>query len=897
MDKHKPTKGMGRVENVQEKIATAQQQLAELTAQLSVLEKENGILVADLLQLQTNTRNAEHSHFLQLCQFLVQQNDAVRTKSSSAGNRRRAQSFASFASPKLAQKEVRRSSFGLLDPDLPSRKAGTMKDWQQMLLQIDTPGQSEKAAEILDVLQLCGEFDDGQADPYQVHKLNRQTHKIEEADEEIFSQPPSPVAPVPSSVSTARTGPRKSGPHNDPPRNLKESSPVLGQFSDPLSSFVQEYLQSEARAKSVHMSVHSSSSSTSSPTGNRVANINRPINHVNNYVNSPLSSAGWDTPTSINSELSSGSLSSPFNRVSIPLSDLPSSRTSDQHVDSADESTPNPNQNPSIQVRPATNSIDSLWQAGGSRASTVTVLPTGKTVRSPAANHFVGSAVPDTRPSFLRSNSDKADFLPHFNTQVTADLADSKTLKSSSSLHFETQLDSESSYIYDEPDTLSNIVLSTQASDQVFVGKREQTIKCATHSKLVERLTHEKYQDLSNRFAFLLTYRSFMTPVQLLEALIHRYFVPAPPNMTLSETKAFNRGKRAQIQIKVFGVLKSWIEERFDDFESNQELRERLELFFIDALRYKYGPWVEKSIASIRSLVLRMEGPMKKKSVLDVTNRQSPLPPVLPRRELTMKQLENGDGLLDLDALEIARQLTLIDFNMFTLIEPQEFMNQAWVKSEKNELAPHIVAMTDRFNVLSSWVAACIVRETEQSRRGSYMKQFLKIASKCRLLNNFTSLFGIFAGLSSSPIYRLRKTWESLPSKYLEVYTSLQQLFLVDDNHKNIRMELMNAVTPCVPHMPVFLKDLFMIDDTLPNELRGMVNFYKHRKISDLIDKIRTYQKVSYPFQRVPVLAEYLQSIRMVSEEELFQMSKLREPTVTQNIKGLTRGNSNLNRS
>lgn len=41
--------------------------------------------------------------------------------------------------------------------------------------------------------------------------------------------------------------------------------------------------------------------------------------------------------------------------------------------------------------------------------------------------------------------------------------------------------------------------------------------------RLIERLTYPKYPDISFQKSFLLVYRSFMTPTQLLEKLTFRY--------------------------------------------------------------------------------------------------------------------------------------------------------------------------------------------------------------------------------------------------------------------------------------------------------------------------------------------------------------------------------------
>lgn len=56
-------------------------------------------------------------------------------------------------------------------------------------------------------------------------------------------------------------------------------------------------------------------------------------------------------------------------------------------------------------------------------------------------------------------------------------------------------------------------------------------IKAATPDRLVQRLTYQKHPDVEYMIAFLLTYRSFMSPIELLEKLILRYCLTPPSNL------------------------------------------------------------------------------------------------------------------------------------------------------------------------------------------------------------------------------------------------------------------------------------------------------------------------------------------------------------------------------
>lgn len=58
--------------------------------------------------------------------------------------------------------------------------------------------------------------------------------------------------------------------------------------------------------------------------------------------------------------------------------------------------------------------------------------------------------------------------------------------------------------------------------------------------------------------------------------------------------------------------------------------------------------------------------------------------------------------LLDVHPEEMARQLTLIEYNIYKEIKPSECLKQRWTRTDKASVAPNIMALIDRFNKVSS---------------------------------------------------------------------------------------------------------------------------------------------------------------------------------------------------
>lgn len=68
--------------------------------------------------------------------------------------------------------------------------------------------------------------------------------------------------------------------------------------------------------------------------------------------------------------------------------------------------------------------------------------------------------------------------------------------------------------------------------------------------KLVERLTYEKYSDPNLVLTFLMTYRSFTTPILLLKALETRYCIPVPRGMSKQDTETWIKNVQTVIRLR-----------------------------------------------------------------------------------------------------------------------------------------------------------------------------------------------------------------------------------------------------------------------------------------------------------------------------------------------------------
>eukprot|EP01103_Thecamoeba_quadrilineata_P020672 TRINITY_DN900_c0_g2_i1.p1 TRINITY_DN900_c0_g2~~TRINITY_DN900_c0_g2_i1.p1 ORF type:complete len:834 (-),score=132.85 TRINITY_DN900_c0_g2_i1:94-2595(-) len=415
----------------------------------------------------------------------------------------------------------------------------------------------------------------------------------------------------------------------------------------------------------------------------------------------------------------------------------------------------------------------------------------------------------------------------------------------------------------------------------IFVVADDGTpaVKGGTVDKLIERLTYERLPSPDYMTSFLLTYRSFTTPIYLLEQLINRFNIAPPPESSPSYQAQFIKCKQKPIRLRVCNTLKYWTEKHTYDFAQDSELVKKL----VDFLNNILAPNGFEKFAS------RIVQILEKKIPVYEQESQVKLPvmgmdPVSGSR-LSLRGLgpRSGRQLLDYDPADVARQLTLLEFAYFRSIQPKECLNQAWNKSDRDVNAPNIINMIRRTNAVPLWVATEIVYSDRLKTRSKLIRYYISIAEKCRQFKNYNAVMEIISGLQLSAVHRLKRTWETIPKKSLAVFQELVDLMAVSNNWKNYREVLKQCNPPALPYLGMYLTDLTFLEDGSPDKLEGdMINFVKRTKVSLVIRNIQQYQQMPYIWESTVEIRDYLADMQWVDENQLWKMSLKCEPRVVE---------------
>ena len=251
-------------------------------------------------------------------------------------------------------------------------------------------------------------------------------------------------------------------------------------------------------------------------------------------------------------------------------------------------------------------------------------------------------------------------------------------------------------------------------------------VKSGTLAGLVEQLTRHDRLDMSFNGTFLLTYRSFTTAQELFEMLVRRFNIQPPAGIKKPEMTTWEDQKQKPIRFRVVNILKAWFEHYWmeDNDAASRTLLERAYKFVQITIQSSGTPGCGP-LMNVIDQRLKGQDTSAKKLVLTL-NTSAPVP-ILPKN---MKKLK----FLDIDALEFARQLTIVESKLYGKIKPLECLDKTWQKKiaeGQPELAPSVKALILHSNQLTNWVAEMILGQSEVKKRVAVIKHFVAIADVC----------------------------------------------------------------------------------------------------------------------------------------------------------------------
>lgn len=154
---------------------------------------------------------------------------------------------------------------------------------------------------------------------------------------------------------------------------------------------------------------------------------------------------------------------------------------------------------------------------------------------------------------------------------------------------------------------------------------------------------------------------------------------------------------------------------------------------------------------------------------------------------------------------ELAKQMTLVDFNIYRSIQAQELLNTAWSSEKLNHRSPNVTNLLGRLNNISNFICTLILWQETKKDRAAFISKFIRVGLILRNLNNYHTLMGIVVGLNRSSITRLRATLAECDQKLLNSFKTLESMMDPTGSFKNYRKAMQNTKLPALPYMYSFI--------------------------------------------------------------------------------------------
>lgn len=231
--------------------------------------------------------------------------------------------------------------------------------------------------------------------------------------------------------------------------------------------------------------------------------------------------------------------------------------------------------------------------------------------------------------------------------------------------------------------------------------------------------------------------------------------------------------------------------------------------------------------------------------------------------------------------------MTILDAQTFAQIKPEEMLLGNWARPNKEEVAPTLTYLAKYFNEWSYWISTEIITAGSVMAQVQVVKKFITILHHLFAFNNFHSLMAVMSGLNRASISRLKKVWERVPLRFVDVFHQLEEVMTPLGNFKYYRQLLGDArdKKPIIPYLVVFLRDLTFINDgneeRLPMPQKPDIklpNFEKMVLLGQQILELEAYRKVPYTLENDNTVAAALRNVPYLDEDTLHHRSLEQEP-------------------
>ncbi|KFZ10830.1 hypothetical protein V502_07898 [Pseudogymnoascus sp. VKM F-4520 (FW-2644)] len=258
---------------------------------------------------------------------------------------------------------------------------------------------------------------------------------------------------------------------------------------------------------------------------------------------------------------------------------------------------------------------------------------------------------------------------------------------------------------------------------------------------------------------------------------------------------------------------------------------------------------------------------------------------------------EHMPFILNFDSNLVAKQFTLIEKEALGEIHFRELLEmkwsheaasacQSWPKfleilqqMEEDDTVSHGIEICGaRSSIMTQWAISQIILTQDINERARTIAKLIEIATHCRQMGNYATLFQLTVAVSNPVIVELHETWRHVPAAEVQSLREFEELIQPANNFRRLRDEMESVLgkRACIPLVVIYAKDLTVLKD-MPSYIAStptdppLINVSKCRAQATVVQLFSRYLESStgYKFQTVPGLTDRCLWIAGLSQTEI----------------------------
>ncbi|KFY95871.1 hypothetical protein V498_03066 [Pseudogymnoascus sp. VKM F-4517 (FW-2822)] len=264
---------------------------------------------------------------------------------------------------------------------------------------------------------------------------------------------------------------------------------------------------------------------------------------------------------------------------------------------------------------------------------------------------------------------------------------------------------------------------------------------------------------------------------------------------------------------------------------------------------------------------------------------------------------EHMPFILHFDSHLVAEQFTLIEKEALGEIHFRELLEMKWSQEaasacqswpkfleilqqmEEDDTVSHGIEICGaRSNIMTQWAISQVILTQDINERARTIAKLIEIATHCRKMGNYATLFQLTVAVSNPVIAELHETWKHVPVAEVQSLREFEELIQPANNFRRLRDEMESVLgkRACIPLVVIYAKDLTVLKD-MPSYIAStptdppLINVSKCRAQATVVQLFSRYLESStgYKFQTVPGLTDRCLWIAGLSPTEVRSRAEL----------------------